>query len=213
MIEINIDERQTSQALRSAGRGLEKYVWLQSELRHRDVSRNREYQTRFTGFYRVRRNARWRSEFFTMLEREKSRRPDFNEVLRSLHARTGRVEASFASKLVATVEPSEPVIDSVVLRNLGLALPPRGETADRLTRIVQLHEALRKAYRSFLKSPQGRQLVERFRDAFPNTPVADVKMLDLVLWQTRRRPNIRMEPTRHSSRAIVSPRRAAHSAR
>jgi hypothetical protein len=41
----------------------------------------------------------------------------------------------------ATLHPSAPVIDSVVLRNLGLRLPP-ANAPDRMSRIVELYSRL-----------------------------------------------------------------------
>jgi hypothetical protein len=59
-------------------------------------------------------------------------RPSIEYLIRSideeLHRTTGRCEASFASKLSATIGPTMPVIDSVVLRNLNLRLPPSGSS-------------------------------------------------------------------------------------
>src|SRR5439155_1069029 len=49
-----------------------------------------------------------------LLERRKRQPASFGSVLRELHEATGRFEASFASKLVATIRPDTPVIDSVV---------------------------------------------------------------------------------------------------
>ena len=43
----------------------------------------------------------------------------FDVVLDLLHQETNRYEASFASKLIATINPSMPVIDSIVLKNLA----------------------------------------------------------------------------------------------
>lgn len=113
MTRIGLDRRAIDMALPRVANGLTKYLWLQQELHDRDVARNREYQTRFSGFYRVRRNSAWRQVSFGMLEDIK-RRPvvSIGETLQQLHDATGRLEASFASKLVATVDPSQPVIDS-----------------------------------------------------------------------------------------------------
>ena len=51
---------------------------------------------------------------------------NFPEALRALRERTGRLEASFASKLVATLDPNKPVIDKFVLSNFNLRLPYHG---------------------------------------------------------------------------------------
>ena len=122
--------------------------------------------------------------FYQLLEQGKSSPVSFIDALKSLHASTGRVEASFASKLVATLDHDQPVIDSVVLRNLGLTLPASG-SANRFAEIQGLHSELRELFVSYLTSDLGRELVSEFRRAYPDARVSEIKMLDLVLWQNR----------------------------
>ena len=105
-------------------------------------------------------------------------------MLDALHSATDRYEASFASKLLATIDPDMPVIDSIVLRNLAVRLPAYGSDRRR-SRIVELHGQLLASLNGFLKTDVGRYLVERFRTAYPDADVTEIKMLDLVLWQTR----------------------------
>lgn len=181
---VQLDATQVREALRKVAAGLQKYSWLQAELRQRDVSHDGEYQRRFNGFYRVRRDAGWRQAFFAMLEMGKSTPVSIADVLDRLHTATGRVEASFASKLVATLDPSQPVIDSVVLGNLGLRLP-NGEPSERIRRIEALHGRLRDCFSGYLATPEGRELVVQFTAAYPAFPISETKMLDLVLWQAR----------------------------
>jgi hypothetical protein len=184
--DIRLTRAEIDRALRALSKGREDYVWLQTEFRRRDVASDREFQKRFNGFYRVRRNAEWQRAFYDILEGGKSKRPSLAQVLRSLHRVAGRVEASFASKLMATLDPAQPVIDSIVLGNLGLRLPPRTETvAQRIDHVVALHARLADSFSGFLKSDTGRFLVKRFGEAYPTDLLTEVKMIDLVLWQTR----------------------------
>ena len=113
--------------------------------------------------------------------RPKSKRPSLVDVLQHLHGNTGRVEASFASKLVATVDPTQPVIDSVVFDNVGLRLPT-GSTAARIAGIVERRTFLNVSYSEFLRSDAGRDLVAKFKAAYPRVRIKKMKMLDLVLW-------------------------------
>src|SRR5688572_6861082 len=123
MQSLNLTSAHIRAALPRVAVGLTKYEWLQEQFPIRNVSKDAEYQKRFGGFYRVRRNSDWRCAFFQTLEQAKSSPVSFGEALRALYAATGRVEASFASKLIATLDPEQPVIDSVVFKNLGLKLP------------------------------------------------------------------------------------------
>lgn len=57
------------------------------------------------------------------MEREKSSASTaYGDVLREMHEFTGNVEASFASKMIATLHPDKPIWDSLVLARLGLML-------------------------------------------------------------------------------------------
>jgi len=183
---FDLNAELVARALPLVADGLQKYQRIQRELHRCDVSTNTDFQRWFGGFYRVRRNARWRQQFFTMLEAGKARPTEFVEVLRELQKRTGRIEASFASKLVATLDPSQPVIDSIVLHNLGLALPPVSTSKERrIERIASLHQQLRDTFSDLLASPDGRALVDQFSAMYPNAGITKPKMLDLVLWQSR----------------------------
>lgn len=182
---VRLDETAIDQALPLVAVGLRKYCCLQTAAAITDVAHDRSFQTAFNAFYRVRRSAAWRSAFFGLLQRQQTRPQSFAAVLRALHVATGQVEASFASKLTATFDPDEPVIDSFVLKNVVLRLPPPGVAEMRMVKVEQLHERLSRSYAEFLDTKTGQYLVERFRESYPDRLVAPVKMLDLILWQTR----------------------------
>jgi hypothetical protein len=145
---------------------------------------NAEFQRRYNGFYRVRRGATWQVPYYRLMERSKTRRTTFAEALTSLAAESGRVEASFASKLVATLDPSQPIIDQHVLRNFGLRMPYAQE-ANRLDKVIELHAELQRRYGRLLGSDVGRAICDRFRLRFPAADIGDLKRVDLVLWQHR----------------------------
>ncbi len=164
--------------------GLQKYCWIQAEVMQRDVSTDAEFQRRFSGFYRIRRNASWRRDFYAILEDRKYTKVEFSAVLDGLHSSTGRLEASFASKLVATIDPERPVIDSIVLKNLGLRLPPYS-ARDRVPGILKVYEQLEEWYGTRLSEPATARVLSAFKAFYPDASVSDVKALDLVLWQIR----------------------------
>jgi hypothetical protein len=147
------------------------------------VADDRAFQTRFNGFYKVRRGAAWQQFFYNLMDRCRRDRLMFSSVLVELREKTGRCEASFASKLFATVNQDWPVIDSVVLANVGEKLP-RPALPDRMERIIELHQDMRDWFCWYLTSADGGFLVAEFRRVHACN-ITEMKMLDLVLWQMR----------------------------
>jgi hypothetical protein len=181
---ITLTSSQIESAIPATAIGLAKYVWLQKNLRITDVRADRNFRRRFNGFYRIRRGEDWQRSFFELLEEMKSNPLPFSEILASLFRSTGRYEASFASKLLATIDPKNPVIDRFVLTNLRLRLPLNG-CKDRQRRICDIYAAISSILGNFLETASGRYIVQRFRAVHPEADITEMKMLDLILWQTR----------------------------
>lgn len=181
---ITLTSAEIDAALPMIKKGLGHYLWLQAKRDACDLRADPEYRRKFNGFYKVRRGPAWQDRFYDLLERAKGTKPSFAEVLGALREATWRWEASFASKLVATVDPEQPVIDSVVLKNLGLKLPAHG-SPNRAERTAHLHRTLVTFFSEFLPTENGRYLVRRFREAYPDADITETKMLDFVLWKTK----------------------------
>jgi len=181
---IDLTTAQIDATLAKVAKGLGQYVWLQANRDAGDVRSNAAFKRRFNHFYRVRRDKEWQDHFYGLLESLKGRPVCFADVFDALYRATGRCEASFASKLLATLDPNMPVIDKVVLENLKLRLPAAG-SRDRVRRIHQLHATLLSSFQEYLATAEGRYLVTRFRETHGGSEVSEIKMLDLVLWQTR----------------------------
>ncbi|MGA1847667.1 hypothetical protein [Deferribacter abyssi] len=164
---------------------LYKYIYLQEKLMITDVTIDLEFQRKFNGFYRVRRNKVWQLHFYNILEQNKhNKKVSFADILFDLKEKTGKLEASFASKLVATINPDMPVIDKFVLKNTNLKLP-NYKSNERAKKIIILYEQLQQVVNDFLSTGIGEFLVEKFQSKFLNLNISKVKMLDFVLWQIR----------------------------
>jgi len=186
-MKIGLTPEQLAHALDKleASHDVESYSGIQCEVKgSNDFYDEPDFRRHFNRFYRVRRAESWRDAFYSLMGRALRERPGFPAVLALLHEATGRYEASFASKLVATLDPSKPVIDSIVLRNLGLHLPATN-VADRAERICKVYDRVVECFSDFLRTDDGASLVSKFRRRFPDANITKVKMLDLVLWQTR----------------------------
>lgn len=180
-----LTEADVNTALPRIEAGLRKYCWIQENLHRCDVSTDEGFQTASNGFYRVRRNAEWRAHYYRLLEAAKQHPLTFAQTLRALREKTGRLEASFASKLVATLDPEKQVVDKYVLSNFGLRLPYH-HAANRETRIVEVYARLCRRYADLMRAPIARVIYRRFAEAYPWAGITDLKKIDLVLWQVRR---------------------------
>lgn len=184
-MSINLTTAQIDAALPKVEVGLTQYLWLQSQVAvSGSFPEDMGFRRRFNRFYRVRREAAWRDAFYRIMARAKRDQLQFQAVLDLLREATGRLEASFTSKMIATLQPSKPVIDSVVMRNLGMRLPPP-TASDRVAKICKLHQRLEQMFTVFLHTEDGAYLVAAFNRMYPNAMITDEKKLDLVLWQTR----------------------------
>lgn len=179
---IQLTESIIDGALSRVGTGIRKYCWIQENVHACDVSQDNEFQKHFNAFYRVRRGSDWRRHFYILLQSSKTSGITFTQALQLLLEETSRYEASFASKLVATLHPEKPVIDQHVLRNFGLRLP---SGRNREHRCVACYDELCEKYAALLKSAEGAMALEKFNVLFPSDGITDLKKLDLVLWQIR----------------------------
>jgi hypothetical protein len=118
-----LTEQQIAVALDEAEPGLRKYLWIMKRVRNCDVRHDAEFQRTYTDFYKVRKNDTWRRSYYDLLEHARSTPMTFADALRAIHSATDVVAPSFASKVVATLDPSLPVWDRHVLDNLGLRAP------------------------------------------------------------------------------------------
>lgn len=181
---IKLSEAAIDASLDKVQRGLVKYSWLQDRFEQTDVETDAEFQRKFNGYYRVRNGKEWQKSFYTLFQKCKRDGADFESVLNALHDSTGRIEASFSSKLVATCDTSMPVIDQFVLDNLGLRKPPQN-AADRLKKTVELYEAVCEQYVALMASSLAQTICSRFNQRYEWAEISDLKKVDLVLWQHR----------------------------
>jgi hypothetical protein len=164
-MHITLTARHIDAVLSDVEHGLTQYLWIQNRFRQVDVRIDAQFQRAFNSFYRVLRNRRWRDEFFRLLESGKECSWTFGEALDHLFQFCGRFEASFAGKLVATLNPNLPVVDSIVLDNVGAKIPRWGSEYRR-ARILDLYDRMRVMFEEFLRTETGVYLVEQFQQRY-----------------------------------------------
>lgn len=171
-------------ALPNLSTAVDKYTWIQAHF-NEDIHTDREFQKRYNGYYRIRRNNEWQNHYYTLMVSLRDKETNFQNILQILFKKTGRIEASFASKMLATLNPNSPVIDSKVLIKLGLRLPYYYySSTDRLDRTCKVFETLSTFFFGALSSNEGKLHVAAFRRRYPNIQITDTKILDFLLWKS-----------------------------
>lgn len=164
------------------GSSIEKYNWIMKRVQEVDVSADADFQRFFNGFYRIRqRPASFYKAYYAFMEQHKHDPAlTFEDVLTHLYGETGTMQASFSSKLLATVNPDMPLWDKYVLQSLGLR-PPYSYEKDRLSKIVRLYQHIIQWYRT----DEAVEKLHFFNEQFPDAELSDVKKVDFILWASR----------------------------
>jgi hypothetical protein len=165
---------------------LDAYALTQYRLHQVDVSKDEIYRKKYTGFYRLRLPVtKAYNTYFTLMECYKSGNSiSLIDILIKLKEATGRIETSFGSKLLATINPNVAPLDKVILSNLGLALP-NANAKNRLEGCVTTHNQLMSAMNDLVSNPKFSSLKMAFKQRYPKYKFTDIKILDLLLWQFR----------------------------
>ncbi len=181
-----IDGREAIQSSLVRAWGLEGYARIQRTVRKTDVSSDADFQRFYNRFYRVRRNAEWQSAYYEIMQREKTSADlSFEDILREIHERTGNVEASFASKMIATLDPDRPIWDSIVLERLGLRLKSTTAQA-KLENAISVYESIVGWYANYLATEDVARNIALFDELLPNYAwLTPVKKVNFLLWSER----------------------------
>ena len=169
---------------------LKDYDYLCQNLMTTDVTAGTEFQIKYRDYYVMNDldwEACWYDEYFRILEREKfEREVPFERILKDIHAITNRVETSFTSKLLATVNPCLAVYDKYVRENLRLENPSDYPREVRIDKSIEVYSCLQILASEIIQSESFDTWRNRFDEAFPQfSHFTDIKKLDLFLWQNR----------------------------
>lgn len=168
--------------------GMDKYndIILMKNDKNIDLSTSPKFKKCFNSFYRVRRNSEWQNDYYQFFEKNKNNKEiTFNEILDYMYKRTnGNVEASFCSKMLATINPNMPIWDQYVLKNLEINVD--GKTKEEKLENTKLaYKKIVEDVYNKLKEESIKNTIKEFREFFPEFNFSDVKILDFILWNNR----------------------------
>lgn len=173
--------------------GLEQYDTLIELARKAscNISTDRQFQHTFNALYNVRRNQTWQEAFYAIFQdAHHNRELDFFTLLNKVHAKTGRVELSFVSKMIATLDPMQPIWDRRIASTLRTWLEKQSEillpcnpTKDRLMTATHSYVCLQTFYSEFIHQEQAIAYIAAFDRILPRySHISSVKKIDCFLW-------------------------------
>ena len=162
------------------------YVQAISFAQHQNLADGGVYQTTFNYFFRIRRDEEWRNIYYGLMNYAKENECSFEYVLRYMYEKTGRIEASFSSKLLAALDPNKPIWDQYILRNLGIELNHSPNKEERIKDIVEKYDQICNWYDDFLKTDESKEMIQLFDSKFSDyTYITPTKKIDFLLWSKR----------------------------
>ena len=165
--------------------GLDKYEYIMNNFEKTDVSIDKDFQRKFNSFYVVRRNTNWRKIYYDYMEKNKNNKNiTFSEIITYLYKKTGNIEASFSSKLLATINPNMPIWDQYILKNLNKELKGNSKE-ERLINAIELYDDIVKWFNHFLEDPITRKYISALDKIITTYKISDVKKIDYILWSIR----------------------------
>ena len=190
-------------ALKGRMKGINTYLELMQNIEKLNID-----ESKYRSFYKMNRGLpdEYYEEYFTCLK-EYLKREDikqlrsndvekiasiFEETLRRLKTKSGRIEASFSSKLLSTVNPNIAVWDSNVLSHLDNVKAPYSikDKEKQIQKTVETYKNLINAIND-LKNNEGKEYIKIFdktiSDAklesnYPLSKITSTKKIDFVLW-------------------------------
>lgn len=161
---------------------ISKYVYIQENFLNIDISENEKFQKIFNGFYKVRRNQDWRYKYYEYFQDIKDKKLSFELIITHLEQSLGRVEPSFSSKMLATINPEMPIWDSKVLNCLGLE--NAWDSQRTVKNAIDIYNQIVEWYKEYLKTEEAKHNIKVFDMWFPQytKKISDVKKIDYILW-------------------------------
>lgn len=152
---------------------LKAYTSILDTVRQDPFVATAEFRTTFNGFFRLRqRPAAWYEQYYKLMEEQKSANRSFKDLLLLLEPASGTIDVSFASKLMAAIDPSLPIWDKYVLQNLGLLKRwekmTGKENALRIDEACRIYQEIKAWYQAFICSEDGKKCIAAFDAALPS---------------------------------------------
>jgi len=119
-----MEKREIAALIEKARKGIAQYLEIMQLFPSVNVAEDRDFQRKFNAFYRIQRRPEiWYETYYSFFQQAKGQNTTFNSVLDHMQRSLNRCEPSFSSKLIATLDPGQPVWDKFVLEFTKIKKP------------------------------------------------------------------------------------------
>ncbi len=163
---------------------LHRYVKIMERLQNKSsIANDKDFQKLFNSFYVVRRNDTWRKYYYELFQNCREQHDNcvtFEYILQNLHTHTGQVEASFASKMLASINPEMPLWDRRVLHYFKKYDLEGSNAQERMHCAIKTHDIIIEKYHD----QEQQNFIKIFDNYFPSYPhkISNVKKIDCIIW-------------------------------
>lgn len=187
MHKITIKESFIEETLISAYE-LENYIKIITKISEKKY--NEDFKKEFNGYYRIRQKSKqWYECYYKLLKEQNEKKRSFREVLEILYKIEKKVEASYASKMIASVNPDKAIWDSNVLKNLGFYSEWNNydlyKGVERIKLAEKIYNDINSIYNDYLASSYGKKIIKEFDEMIPSykDKITNIKKLDCIIWK------------------------------
>lgn len=127
------------------------YDYIMKNVQKVNVSVDQNFKDTFCEYYGLNgfTDLSFQNDFFNYMQQIKSKNPlpSYRDVMEQLWKQTGRVDYSFSSKLLHTLNPNSPILDRHVLRLLGFERKDSGKPQSRINYYSVVYETVEAEYK------------------------------------------------------------------
>ncbi len=166
--------------------GLNQYEKLMREHKFTNISGDKDFQRNFNAFFKVRRNTVWQNYYYAFFETNKIKKDlKFEDILYYMFEKTGYIEPSFSSKMLAIIKDDMPIWDQYVIKTLKLKVSGKTKK-EKLTSTIENYYLMVEWYKVYKQTDEGKKCIEIFNDLILQySYLSDIKKIDCFIWQNR----------------------------
>jgi len=156
MIEFDIDKIRNS--LSNTNIKLDIYRSIMNSFHNTNVSTDLQFQHNYKVFYGMYRYADtdFCRVYFEYMENNKTSGIDFEDIIKFLYREIGTMQPSFSSKLLHTINPNKPILDSRVEYHLKLKTI---QSQNHIPKIFKYYDELVLLYDEYMKTQNAADVI------------------------------------------------------